>query len=400
MPFALVCVYRHPSGKKAHFTKCLEKTLELIDKKCTTIVAGDTNIDLIKFEQDDNFNYATTMFAMGYLPYITLPTRITSHSATCIDHIFVKTPHLADKLSILSGIIYADISDHLPCFLSFNLPKYSKTGKRPMVRLYGDSQCCVFQEKMLSFGWDEIYTDDGDWFSNFVSAVHSIFTSSFPLVVQSRKRSKDKPWITKGLKVSVKQSHRLYRNTLGSASVNAVTKYKKYKNMLRKCIQVAETTYYTDIFDNNKTSAKNTWRHLNSMINPSRKTHSMNIDKIFYENKMYTNPNDVADKINEHFCNVGTKLKNKLSPHSENAFKDFLPPRIMNSFYLADVLYEDVIREIKKLNPRKATGADGIGNKILLLCPDIFAHNLVKIFNKSIADGVYPCELKLARVIP
>ena len=55
--------------------------------------------------------------------------------------------------------------------------------------------------------------------------------------------------------------------------------------------------------------------------------------------------------------------------------------------------------EIYKLNSRKAAGPDNIGPKILKHCPEIFAMNLEKIFNESIDEGVYPSQMKIARVI-
>ncbi len=59
----------------------------------------------------------------------------------------------------------------------------------------------------------------------------------------------------------------------------------------------------------------------------------------------------------------------------------------------------EVLNEINKLNPRKSPGPDGIGAKLIQLCPDIFADNLSIIYNKSIQEGVYPVDMKIAKVI-
>ena len=74
-------------------------------------------MDLIKVDNTDHFDYATSLFSRGYLPYITVPTRITEHSATCIDHIFLKLTNKYNGFNVISGILYSDISDHLPCFI-------------------------------------------------------------------------------------------------------------------------------------------------------------------------------------------------------------------------------------------------------------------------------------------
>ena len=51
------------------------------------------------------------------MPVITLPTRVTDHSATLIDHIVVNTELLNRQEEITFGIISSVISDHLPNFI-------------------------------------------------------------------------------------------------------------------------------------------------------------------------------------------------------------------------------------------------------------------------------------------
>ena len=113
-------IYGHPNGKTAHFVNDLETSLHRIGDAVTTILAGDINIALIKFENDDTMNYLTTLLSNRYLPYITLPSRLTDFSATCVDHVFVKftRQELVNASDVISGMFYCDMTDHLPCFLS------------------------------------------------------------------------------------------------------------------------------------------------------------------------------------------------------------------------------------------------------------------------------------------
>ena len=58
---------------------------------------------------------------------------------------------------------------------------------------------------MESENWEQIYQDEDDDFdTNFVTVLLRIYNSCFPLVRVSRKRWNDKPWLTKGLKTSIK----------------------------------------------------------------------------------------------------------------------------------------------------------------------------------------------------
>ena len=80
---------------------------------------GDMNIDIIKFSDDrDTLQYVTTMMSYRHLPYITMPTRLTYNSATCIEYIFKRIPDTNLSPGIMSGILFCDISDHFPYFVS------------------------------------------------------------------------------------------------------------------------------------------------------------------------------------------------------------------------------------------------------------------------------------------
>ncbi len=50
---------------------------------------GDFNLDLLKFQTHRKTNDCIeSMISKGYLPLITKPTRVTTYSATLIDHIY------------------------------------------------------------------------------------------------------------------------------------------------------------------------------------------------------------------------------------------------------------------------------------------------------------------------
>ena len=399
-PFTVGGIYRHPNGNTNHFVFDLESTIDQIAGPSTIILAGDINIDIIKFEHDDSMKYLTTLLGKRFLPFITLPTRITDFSATCIDHIFVRT---MDKNNmnlncIVSGIFFNDITDHLPCFLSVKCGTQADKEIRPKTRLFGERNCKKFIELMEGENWQRIYETDADWYFNFISTITDKFERCFPLVNVSRRRLKDKPWVTKGIKNSIKKSHRLYRSSIGNSSQEHITKYKMYKIVLRKCLKFAEESYYHQLFDDTKQSTYNLWKCLGPVINPAKTRKQTSINKIFHQDKYITDTHDIANIMNTYFCEVGKKLQENM-PKSGYAYRQYLPDRIESTFYLTPTTTNEILVEIRKLNPRKSCGPDNIGGKIVKLCPDIFAENLSIIYNKSIEVGQYPTLMKIAKVI-
>ena len=61
---------------------------------------------------------------------------------------------------------------------------------------------------------------------------------------------------------------------------------------------------------------------------------------------------------------------------------------------------EDVLGEIFKLDPRKATGQDTINPLLVIHAAHIIACPLTHIINCSLNNGIFPSLLKIAKVIP
>ena len=90
----------------------------------TFYIYGDFNIDLLKIEQHKpSADFLNSIFSLGCLQLMTLPTRCIHNSATLIDHIVTN-----DILpSYTCGAFVNRISDHFPifCILPFAKPKHT-----------------------------------------------------------------------------------------------------------------------------------------------------------------------------------------------------------------------------------------------------------------------------------
>ena len=117
-----------------------------------------------------------------------------------------------------------------------------------------------------------------------------------------------------------------------------------------------------------------------------------------FDGKYVTVDQDIANHMNMNFCEIGEKLQDTTLDLGYD-YKRYLPARVENTFFLSPTDIDEILNEIKKLNPRKSCGPDNIGAKVIKLCPVIFAENLSLIYNKSIEIGIYPMALKVAKVI-
>ena len=86
-------VYRHPRSNATSFINYINDTLEKIsheNKTCTLL--GGFNLNLLNFETHlDTDEFINVLSSYLYSPHIIKPTRITYHSATLIDNIFLNS---------------------------------------------------------------------------------------------------------------------------------------------------------------------------------------------------------------------------------------------------------------------------------------------------------------------
>ena len=303
-------MYRHPKGRVEHFVADMETTLQKLETNITCAILGDININLLNYDNPHTSDYLTQLLAHNFIPKITLPTRIKDSTMTLIDHIFLRVPKCDIDKPVYCGNLYSDITDHLPNFIVWPCDKIFKP-TRPLIRIYSEKNINLFTAALSAVNWnfltnatfsvDEIYDKFSETFLN-------LFQSSFPLTQQSRKRSKDKKWITRALKISIKHKDRLYRKKLNNPSDSNILKYKLYKNKLDACLKKAMEMYYCKLFSEKSNSAIHMWKSMGQILNPGKKKKTQHIDKIIYENNEIRSAQEIAETMNNYFCTVGEKL--------------------------------------------------------------------------------------------
>ena len=396
--YKAIGVYRHPNGNVNHFTVDLENAINSIEKHKSLLLLGDINIDIIKQDDEPTLNYTTMLLSYNMTPLITYPTRVTSHSATCLDHIFFRYNKKTHLTQITPGILFCDITDHLSTFLFIKHKSTHTQAERPQVRIFSEKNCANFITNINRINWEELFLPNQDWHSIFITNIRQIFNRSFPYKQLSRKRAKDKPWITKGLKVSIKEKNRLYKKSILKPSEAIEKRYHEYKIKVEKCLKEAQDKYYQNIFDTHNQSTKDVWKNLNVFLSPKKIKKSTLIPKILHNGKLHSDNKDISEAFNEYFCSIGNTLSQNFGTTNNN-FKKYLKTTVEESFYITPIVEFEVLKEIKKLKSNKAPGPDEISNKLILLSPETFSRPLTLIYNQSIVNCEYPTELKIAKVI-
>ena len=361
---------------------------------------GDYNLDILKFNDSVFINdFISLMYASSFFPTITKPTRITDKSATLIDNIFINSPNENSK----RGILISDLSDHLPIFY-ITMDKLD-TKHDPIeqnIRIINKKTLKKLKDELAKTNWEHITNLENpqEAYDNFMEQFKEIYDTHLPTkkVTLNKINHKKKPWITKGFLISRKKKNILYKRYLKSPSVFNEQKYKKYRNKFNSLKVIAKKNYYQQQLNTAKNNMKKTWSIINELIGKASK--KQNLPSQFKEGvDIITDENEIANRFNKYFTNVGPSLSKKI-PKTPNSFNKYLNNNYVESIFLDPITTTEVENELKKLNPNKGSGLDDINPRVICEISKLISYPLTFIFNQSIITGIIPNQLKISVVSP
>lgn len=405
-------VYRHPSNTDLNeflddFSCCMH---EISSNKENFYLIGDFNINIEKTQRTEAANdYIDSIIANGALPIITLPTRVTSTSSTIIDHVITNET----KREIFPFVIRNDLSDHYPVAcgiekLSRRVPKntYKITYYRDKSNFDKDKFCDDLNCNLLNFYENSPslkIENFNNIFNQFTELVLSTINIHAPLKPLSRKhvRLKSKPWLSKGILVSIRKRRQMFKSHFLLGDNNEQTFFRKYSNLLTKLISSAKKVHYTTSLEINKNDPKKVWDIIRSVL--PTKNNSTNASNTQDCSNFVTNPNELASKtklFNEFFCSIGKNLADKLPSSTNPPFENYLTNRISESIFLSPPSAAEIVNALHLLNVNKAVGPDNIPAYYLRVAASVIAPFLQYFIEFSFITGIFPANCSIARVFP
>ena len=177
---------------------------------------------------------------------------------------------------------------------------------------------------------------------------------------------------------------------------NANAEFDNARNSHNRLIRSSIHHHYCTEIRNIQGNTKHMWKTINNLISKSKK--SSNTTEIRDKNGETIHKTDIPNAFNNHFTDLGYFLSQNISNCS-------LPPESYvrestQEFTFCDVTEQEVYQLLSSLSPTKASGLDRLPAKLIKLASPYITKSLTIIFNRSLSTGIFPCEWKIARVIP
>jgi len=407
-------LYRHPNHNARLFTSYLRDFLEVFTTKNIKLtLMGDINIDLNKSNLASN-EYVNTLHSVGFSTIINQPTRIfhyvNSNNVSCstLDHIITNSSSCFNK----TGILIADISDHLPVFgtLSLTNPHINPL-KNIMRRRFTEKKKPKFldclENKLTTL---DINTHPNHAIDNLLAKVKESIDTVFPLENFTKDQSllALNPWMSVDVLQARKIRDKLNMKWLKSGRIENSPEhiaFKKYRNKVTKMKRIAKKTTLQKGCEDAKGDSDKLWKVAKKAMNVKPKPNTtpdfLITKNEFGDDVMVQDEPKIANEMNRQLSETGAKLALQLEP-TEKLFTDYLqfPNPNKDRLILHPITEAEVSLLIQDLDIGKSVGIDEISPKIVKWSAPLLVPVLTNIFNKCLVSGIYPDSLKIARVIP
>ena len=409
-------IYRPPRANVDNinaFIDEFQQIIALLNRKRHVIITGDFNLDLLKYAENSHINdFLELHITHGFIPKITLPTRVTQMHGTLIDNIFHKVADGFPKCT--SGILLSGISDHYPYFTILDFLKKSKINEKYISLLPNfDVGLPGFKEELSSvlninngLFHHDLNSDPNINYEFVNRCICDLLQKYFPrkLVKFRKYRHKKSKWITHGILRSIFYKDKLYSklkamNPLDPHYIEVRTNYKTYNSILKKCIRLAKKQYYENVFKQFKSDIKKTWGMINSILNKSDKKTFLP-DFFLINGQRVTDKQVISDEFNKYYTEVGIRLANSIEVPPGLTFQSYLADSVIQQFDFKLVNRNDVLAAIDSLNSKTSSGFDGLSTIMLKSVKYEVCDSLTLIINQSLTTGLFPEKLKIAKVIP
>ena len=385
--------YRPPNSDQIYHS-LIEDSIHLaIDSGITdVIVTGDFNYNLMNDVTNRKILSICQQFSMHQ--YITEPTHFTENSYSLLDIILVSNTNNVITCGVGDPFLTQDIRYHCPVYgiLKFSKPKYKSFERQ--IWSYDRGDYDLLRDRAALSNWDSFKDADIDTYArNVTNHIKEISKQCIPNKT-IRVRPLEPPWITSSIKKQIRKRKRLYRRAKTTNNPDIWNKFRRQRNKTISLIRLSKQNHIDKLkakLKSENLTSKDWWSTLKYFISSEKVS---NIPPLKSNNNIIFDATEKANLLNDFFT-AQTVINDQ-----NVGVPDVTDRNVISELSIVVLTADEVKSVLKSLPVGKASGPDGITNRVLKELADQMAMPLSLLFNQSIEDGKIPTDWKEAYVSP
>ncbi len=398
----MVCsCYRPQHRDIIDFCYDIDTILDNASDSCQSFLfLGDMNARNKDFRSEDLTNTegrALKAFfdSHNFTQLIHEPTRTQKGAKSCLDLIFTNTPSLISCVGTRPKVYQT--CDHMPIYAIFTTVFPKPNSYKRWVWNYNRGDMLRFRSLLLDGLWLTCYNSQNPdeivnaWVKMFVETAETCIPHYAATI-----RPRDKEFMNTYIRQLISKRDKLHKKVKRNPNNEAIkVRYKEARNKV--VTEIAKAKFELEKERNSKISSvessnKDWWKLTKSAL-VMTSSPSISNTPLLDGTDIITNDIEKANLINSFF--VQQSMLN-----DSNAQLPPNPPQPEIKIEQKVIQPEEVFEILINLDISKATGPDGISNRLLRESAVSIAQPLSHLFNYSLSTGYFPEQWKIANVIP
>lgn len=392
--YNIFSVYHSPNSKASDrdFIEKFEDILvEWVIKGTDIIIIGDFNIDLAKKSYyGDELQSAINNLGLNQI--MNQLTRVYDNHGSMIDLLITNVQNLQFEVHHTPKI-----TDHSIIYV--NLGNSNRTTPyRKKIRNMKNFNELDFQLHLMDSDWNSNISNCNESANNLVATLRNSLDKYMPekeIIVTTNYGHKK--WWTEEIGYEIHERDRLYKRAAITGNGDHWNEFKQQRNRVTNIIRNKKTQYYEEAIDDRKNDSREMWKTLKELVYGDKNKKKIGIA---YQNKLYTDQNEIAELFNEYFIqsiNEITKPLIKTIPKEQIIGNMNQINSSLNNFRKLNI---QELRTITKQLNNKKSSTDGINIKILKIAFEAVGQRFLQVINNSLENGEFPKDWKHSVIIP
>ena len=383
--------YRPPNTDSILYSN-IEDSLHLaVDTGISDIiVTGDFNFNLFNHQLSKKIESFCNQFAFHQC--INQATHFTQTSSSLLDIVLITNKHNLVISGVGDPFLNQDLRYHCPVFgiLKFSKPKITSYTRH--IWTYNQGNYNLLREKAANTDWNSLQDNNINIHAeNITNYILTIAKECIPNKT-IRVRPSEPPWITSNIKQNIRRRKRAYKKAKRTNSIIHWNKFRKQRNKVTSLIHKAKQSYFDSLsskLKSNTLSPKDWWKTLKRFISPNT---SSTIPPLETNRCIYTDEQEKANALNNYFTS-----QTYLNDHNA-VLPDLTPTTTYSTLDHIILTPLEVESILKNLVIGKASGPNGLSNRILKELSREISNPLCTLFNESLDKSQVPNSYKVANV--
>ncbi|KAI8429321.1 hypothetical protein MSG28_007816 [Choristoneura fumiferana] len=383
-------IYKPGDTNHSSFLDDFELNLQ---RKRRAVVFGDFNLNLLSPDRN-TARYSDLLKEFGFSILnkidVNYSTRKSLTTNSILDHVLTNLTGNKFNISLLDS----SLSDHVQIFGC--IEKF-KVNKKQRVKYEA-----IDYEALFSLAEKYNFNSKNNNYNELDSSIKNCIVKS----TTSKTKILNLPrsdWINKHIINNINYRNELWQSLKKNPnSTKFQENFAKQRNKTKQLIANSKNKYYAKKFFQCKNDPKKTWTLVNE-LSCNKIRHESNPPKLIKDSVAITDGDTICEIFNDFFVNIGLDLAREIPMQYHNNLTYTVSHLSSTTNQLSSLTLcteEEISKIIDNLDSNSSAGLDGISTKCIKCIKHHIISQLTKCINECLNRGIFPDELKVARVSP